>query len=1253
MTTYYVSVTGIDAPDRDGLSWETAWNSLAYASDRVSAGNHTIQLGSGTFIATETARPQSGITIAGMRRDGETRTEILATSDWSLSSDPRDGTVALNEYLITLQNVQDITIRDLTLASHPEQRITGGVYGAAVDNVAVERTAIKDFRWAGLQFELSENLNIRNNYIENASTEKFGYTNGLISTRYIKNSEISHNTIISTVERGYGYKGAGHENVRIVNNIFNLERGFAIESAHDNEFGVEIAYNFANQTISIPKGGQGADPANRGYEYSFWIHHNLLTDSYTFEGPRNHLRISHNYVRTDSTGGNFYTHHGGINNGPIWIHKNVIENVDRGLIWMNQGLAENIYVYHNTVTLADAGDRAGAILTAPNREGLGESLNNWVAHNNIFIAPESQPRALFPDNGVGSKITATNNIFLNVTDIPEGNYVDADPGFLNTGDRPWPFYTPSTLESLMVDSGIDVGLPFSGSAPDIGAYELGDDSPFPIHVDLLDIETLINGNKADLPNLAVPVAAGEVLTWTYQITNLGTTIFRAADLTILDEQGLVPLLDETSDANNDGLLLPGETWIYTASDTAKDLTTMGDGSATYRKVGSVIATRNLEGLIGADTNGHLVATDAGYYRNPFEVGLLFSLSTDTTLQGLTIADEDIVQYDGNQLSKFFDGSDVGLETVEISAFDVISENEILLSFMETITLTGVGTVEATDIVKFTASSLGEVTAGTFSLYLDGSDVGLTRSGENIDALTQLPNGSLLISTKGGIKVAGMSGADEDVFQFIPTSLGADTKGSWVFFFDGSDLGLADTNGEDIDAIGITETGQFLLSTTGSFQVQGLSGEDEDVAVLTMSSMGNNSVGSFDPALFLEGSELDILGDISGLDYLNLSAGPNSNTIPDAQDDIAATTEAAQLLIDVLSNDEDADADLLTVSAINGSSTVPNTTLALASGALVTVNADGTLLYNPNAQFAPLEEGQTASDTFSYTANDGKGGESTATVLVTILGVGNTANRSPLAIMDSVTTDEDRVLNGNVLLDNGSGSDSDPDGDFLTVVAMNGDETAIALPTLLPSGALLILNVDGTFNYDPQGVYEALETGEVAIDRFDYTLSDGRGGFSTATVTVEIVGLDEAIAPIRWEAEASPDIVNYRTENISVASGGQVLSLFKQGSDEVGRASFAFNALAGTYDIKIGAFDEEDGLAQFQLQFWDAETNISTDLGTLTLSSQLGSNVPNTQTLVEILGASAINFTLGDRLLITAFEQGSEHARLDYIELIPV
>jgi VCBS repeat-containing protein len=74
--------------------------------------------------------------------------------------------------------------------------------------------------------------------------------------------------------------------------------------------------------------------------------------------------------------------------------------------------------------------------------------------------------------------------------------------------------------------------------------------------------------------------------------------------------------------------------------------------------------------------------------------------------------------------------------------------------------------------------------------------------------------------------------------------------------------------------------------------------------------------------------------------------------------------------------------------------------------------------------------------------------------------------------------------------------------------VNGQAGGVGSQMTLASGALLRLNADGTFDYDPNGQFEALIDGQTDNDSFDYKISDGNGGTDTATVTVTITGADE-------------------------------------------------------------------------------------------------------------------------------------------------
>jgi hypothetical protein len=156
-------------------------------------------------------------------------------------------------------------------------------------------------------------------------------------------------------------------------------------------------------------------------------------------------------------------------------------------------------------------------------------------------------------------------------------------------------------------------------------------------------------------------------------------------------------------------------------------------------------------------------------------------------------------------------------------------------------------------VQFNATSLGNTTAGNFTLYFDGSDVGLSTNGEDVDVISFAPDGRLLISTWGNPSVPGVSGNDEDLLAFTPTSLGTNTAGTWAMYFDGSDVGLANTSDEDIDGAFVAANGKIHLTTFGSFAVTGVSGADEDVFVCTPTSLGDVTACTFSAALFCDGS----------------------------------------------------------------------------------------------------------------------------------------------------------------------------------------------------------------------------------------------------------------------------------------------------------------------------------------------------------------------------------------------------------------
>jgi len=186
---------------------------------------------------------------------------------------------------------------------------------------------------------------------------------------------------------------------------------------------------------------------------------------------------------------------------------------------------------------------------------------------------------------------------------------------------------------------------------------------------------------------------------------------------------------------------------------------------------------------------------------------------------------------------------------------------------------------------------------------------------------------------------------------------------------------------------------------------------------------------------------------------------------------------------VLANDRDVDNDPLTATLLTGP----------AHGSL-TLNANGSFVYTPNANY-------NGTDSFTYRPNDASVSAAPVTVNLTV----NPVNDAPQASDDGLQTNEDAPVTGAApgLL----GNDLDIDSTSLTVVSINGQPASVGTPILLPSGALVTVQANGSYVYNPNGAFESLRPGQIGADSFQYTVSDG-SLTDTGTVNVAIEGRNE-------------------------------------------------------------------------------------------------------------------------------------------------
>lgn len=125
-------------------------------------------------------------------------------------------------------------------------------------------------------------------------------------------------------------------------------------------------------------------------------------------------------------------------------------------------------------------------------------------------------------------------------------------------------------------------------------------------------------------------------------------------------------------------------------------------------------------------------------------------------------------------------------------------------------------------------------------------------------------------------------------------------------------------------------------------------------------------------------------------------------------------------------------------------------------------------------------------------------------------VWNVQNIAPHANNNLASLQENQVteVTGNLIHDNdGFGVDSDPDGDPLRVLTVNGNNLNGPI-TIDGRWGDLTVDPDGSYSYISDGP-QTIPLGEMAQERFTYTISDGNGGTATAELIVRLEGVNDS------------------------------------------------------------------------------------------------------------------------------------------------
>ena len=276
----------------------------------------------------------------------------------------------------------------------------------------------------------------------------------------------------------------------------------------------------------------------------------------------------------------------------------------------------------------------------------------------------------------------------------------------------------------------------------------------------------------------------------------------------------------------------------------------------------------------------------------------------------------------------------------------------------------------------------------------------------------------------------------------------------------------------------------------------------------------------------------------------------ANALPVARDDAASTPRDTTLTLPpgtLRANDTDANGDVLRIVGVTGGA--PGSSVLLVDPGTPDDPRDDQVRYTPPPGF-------TGTDELTYTVADGRGGTASARVLVTV------PNLAPSAADDSASVPTDGVVVVDVLL-----GDSDPDGDPLTV-------TGVSVPTHGDASV-----VDGRVRYAPR-------LGYAGPDSVVYTISDGRGGTATATLTVTVLNARPIAGDdVAGTAPGAPVVVDVLTDDrdANLGATSQVLTVVSVTQPAAGSVviaadgrSVVFTPAAGQQGSAVFSYTVSDG-----------------------------------------------------------------------------
>ena len=527
--TYFISTSGNNTTGNGSAG--NPWQTLAKATSAVTAAGSIIHVNAGTYTETSQCNLAKGVSIAG---DGISTTIVKSSvsGQWSTllsleSAQDAVGNQSISNITFDGQYVSE-TNNKTWIGIWITRRSNVVIHDCKIINFR-DRGVIFDGN--GVQNPLSDpghyatGNKFYNNTVLNSAQNNGQYGAGCLNIGGQTGMEIYGNTIIQDQRANFknGWPIKYWENgwlkgVKIYNNTLkkaynqgtyfgeNGDWDFAIELFNIN--GLEIYGNAIQGSIDLNYNYKGA------YAFSVWIHHNTLnhaTQNVHFESgiilefATQSALIEDNVINNSATGVQFNTRTASNSGGytypaPVGGYSALTDNVIRRNLFsniyqptgccgggaimvvseneINDPYIRNLAIYNNTI-VGMPGNAPWVGIDFSSMTSNNANVNGVSVRNNIVTGfRDAWLKGSSPTHMTNVTITnndAYGNSNGNMPGWPGGN----PAGYLyNNNLSVNPLFTSATdfrLQSASpcINTGVNVGLTYIGTAPDIGYAEFG------------------------------------------------------------------------------------------------------------------------------------------------------------------------------------------------------------------------------------------------------------------------------------------------------------------------------------------------------------------------------------------------------------------------------------------------------------------------------------------------------------------------------------------------------------------------------------------------------------------------------------------------------------------------------------------------------------------------------------------------------------------------------------------------------------